>query len=138
MRILLVLFGIILLIFTGAGEMAIFVNGTAKGLSESVSPYRSDYCFGAELGDFDAGDWNAIPTLWDAETAFDLSTITNNHEVVVARTGISNTSAGYTTITHKWYRDSDGKKLFEFSYSILPPLVVGCMLNPISVGLQAR
>jgi len=99
--------------------MPSYTCGLAKGLKEPVSPYREDYAFGAALGDFDANNWNAIPTLWDPNTSFDLTGISINHEVVVVRIGISNTNEGGTLFNFKWYNEDTGKLLYssEFGYN---------------------
>lgn len=97
--------------------MAVFTYGLGKGLREPVPPYRNDYVFGAELGDFNANDWNAIPTVWDPTTDFNLSTLTPGHEVVVALVGISGTSPGLHTIIFEWHRERDLAELFRSSFS---------------------
>jgi len=97
--------------------MAEYIYGLGKGLKEPCPPYRSDYIFGAELGDFDVAYFNCNPTVWNATISFDLSAITKGHEVVVALLNIDDAPRGDINFNFKWYRDRDNALLFDFSVS---------------------
>lgn len=93
-------------------------SSIGKGLKEPCSPYREAYVFGAELNVPDADGWNCPPEIVEPTTVFDLSTITPNHEVVVALYVIRNLYNGLT-VYWKWCRDNI--LLFDFPWSIPDP-----------------
>jgi len=88
-----------------------------KGLYEPCSPYREAYFFGAELNSVDADGWNCQPKIVDETSSFDLSTITKNHEVVVALLNISDIPEGVCNFRWEWYRNRDNKLLFSYDWS---------------------
>ncbi len=94
-----------------------FKYGIGKGLREPCSPYREAYFFGAELNEPSAAGWNCIPAIVGSTTSFDLSTISENHEVVVALLGVTSTREGTYTVTFRWYRQRDNKVLYSYSWS---------------------
>lgn len=100
------------------GVSATFTTGMGKGLREPCSPYRQAYVFGADLNVPNANNWNCVPVIMDPTTSFDLSTITPNHEVVVALLVAYNIIAGAShVVSMKWYRDRDSNLLFDWSYT---------------------
>jgi len=99
--------------------MASFGTSLGKGMAEPCSPYRTFNIFGAQENPPGGENWNCLPSIVGATITFDLSTITEGHEVCLALCRISNCQAGLYTITFKWYRLRDNKLLFTwpFSYS---------------------
>lgn len=100
--------------------VATYTYGMGKGLSEPCSPYRSAYVFGAELNVPDASNWACIPEIIEPTTAFDLSTITPFHEVVVALLASNDLPYGTYTVRMKWYRNRDSKLLYEYVWTGWP------------------
>jgi hypothetical protein len=101
-----------------------------KGLMEPCPPYAMIQVFGAPLGQpqqqVQSTTWNCEPQISDPTTLFDLSSLTPDHEVVVALYQI--TGPGLTrgtTITWNWYRDRDGALLFSLSWTLAPPSAYG-------------
>lgn len=87
-----------------------------QGLYEPCSPNREAWFFGAELNSVEADDWNCLPVPTGAASSFDLSTITKNHEVLVALIAGENTNPGTTIFSITWYRVRDNKPLFAFNW----------------------
>lgn len=88
-----------------------------KGLSEPCSPYRMANVFGAPLNSPNAAGWNCLPTIVGSTTSFDLSGISENHEVCVALVRVSNARAGTYLFRFQFYKESPYKKLFDYTFS---------------------
>jgi len=97
--------------------MASFRYGLAKGLREPCSPYREAYYFGAELNKPSADGWNCLPELVSETHSFDLSTIPEGREVVVALLNVTNTPEGRLYFKAEWYRNRDNALLFTQPWS---------------------
>jgi hypothetical protein len=116
-----------------AGPLTTGVDGflfsyfMGKGVREPCSPYREAYVFGAPLNEPNADDWNCAAAIVDETSSFDLSTITPNHEVVVALLHIYELYFS-VEIKFRWYRDRDSKLLFEYIYTIPDPPEYGYWL----------
>lgn len=108
----------------GVVPLASYGANMGKGLEEPCSPYRTAYVFGAELNVPNANNWNCFPEVIDATRLFDLSAITPYHEVVVAILYASNLTQS-CDVRHRWYRDRDGKLLFDFAHTIPDPRSYG-------------
>ncbi len=119
-----ILFGLFFLLLLSGGFSASaqsFSTGMGKGLSEPCSPYRTAYVFGAELNAVYFSS-NCPPSIMDPTTSFDLSSITPNHEVVVALLdGYYLPSGSSYLVQFKWYRARDAALLYTFSYTIPDP-----------------
>jgi len=103
-----------------------YTKNMGKGLREPCSPYRQAYVFGADLNVPNASNWNCVPEVVEPTTIFDLSSITPNHEVVVALSSFYGIEAGYSPwIAHSWYRSRDSKKLYTYSFQIPNPAAYG-------------
>uniref|UniRef100_A0A6M3XW83 Uncharacterized protein n=2 Tax=viral metagenome TaxID=1070528 RepID=A0A6M3XW83_9ZZZZ len=89
-----------------------------KGLREPCSPFRETNVFGAELNTPDAGSWNCLPAIVGGSTRFDLSSIRENHEVVVALATVSGAAGGVYRFNFKYYKDAPRTKLFEYSFDV--------------------
>lgn len=91
-----------------------------KGMLEPCSPNRSDTAFGADLGAFDADNWNCLPTIVDETNSFDVSSIEPLHEVLVALMHVENIdSAGTFNFNWKFYRTAGtGDLLYEVDWEI--------------------
>lgn len=94
-----------------------FELATGKGLKEPCSPYRTFKVFGEELGLTFGELWNCMPRIITPTTNYDLSTITENHEVVVAHLSIEKGRPGDYTLFFKWYRDRDNTLLFNYVHN---------------------
>lgn len=101
--------------------MPTYEYAIGKGLREPVSPYRQAYFFGAPLGEPNASGWNAIPTIVDPTTNFNLSALIPGHEVVVALLGIRSTLAGVYHVNFKWYRSRDNALLYDYTFDATAP-----------------
>jgi len=97
--------------------MASYSYGLAKGLREPCSPYREAYYFGAELNVPSADGWNCLPELVGQTQNFDLSTIPEGREVLVALLKVSNTPEGTLDFRAQWFRNRDNKILFTQDWS---------------------
>ncbi len=97
--------------------MASYSYGLAKGLREPCSPYREAYYFGAPLNEPSADGWNCLPELVNQTQNFDLSTIPEGREVVVALLKVSNTPSGQMNFRAQWFRNRDNKLLFDLTWS---------------------
>lgn len=91
---------------------AFYVIG--KGIRERNSPFRQAYVFGALLNAVDVTGWYSPLDIWDSATLFDLSTITKNHEVVVALVNVRTDGPYSLTFNFKWYRDRDSALLYKY------------------------
>ena len=87
-----------------------------KGLKESCSPYREAYFFGADLNVPSADNWNCLPGIVEYATTFNLSSITKNHEVVVALLNVTDRIYSQVNTVFTWYRKRDNKKLFQYEH----------------------
>jgi len=101
--------------------MTSFTFGVGKGLKESASPYRVVMVFGAELNSPDASDFQSPAVIVSPTVDFNLSTITKNHEVVVALLTVQGCRAGNHTFNFRWVRSRDNKLLFNFVGSATIP-----------------
>jgi hypothetical protein len=99
--------------------MPSYTFGLGKGESEPCSPYRQVNVFGEPLNTPNLNDFNCAPDLIGSTTAFDLSTITKNNEVVVALLKAQNIVGGPTTVIFRWYRDRDDKLIWQGSQSFV-------------------
>ena len=97
--------------------MPSYSYGLAKGLREPCSPYREAYYFGAELNEPSADGWNCLPELVGQTQNYDLSTIPEGREVLVALLKVSNTPQGRLDFKAEWYRNRDNKLLFTQDWS---------------------
>ncbi len=97
--------------------MSVIAFGLGKGLKEPCPPYRQAYFFGAELNAVSADGWNCLPSVWDAVSTYNLSTITPSHEVLVALLTVDSAVGGSYNFKFQWFRNRDNKLLYEFSTS---------------------
>ena len=97
--------------------MPAFGLSLSKGLREPCAPYRQAYFFGAALNSVNADNWNCLPQPIDITSEFYLTSISINHEVVVAALTISGAVGGNYYFTWRWVRIRDDKTLYQFSYS---------------------
>jgi hypothetical protein len=109
--------------FTGAagaaGERGISAGAVmviGKGLKDSCSPYTVYQIFGAPLNP-PAPPINCKPVISEPTNVFDLSTITLNHEVVLAMYTEDNVPGGYE-VRFDWYRSRDSQLLFHYAYAL--------------------
>jgi len=100
--------------------MPSFATYLGKGIQEVNYPYRSAMVFGAELNAVNTAGWTAPLTILSPTTAFDLSKLTPNHEVVVALLNLSNLLAGKHNVTFQWYLQRTGQRLYIYEYSFTP------------------
>ena len=101
----------------------VYAAGLGKGLREPVSPYREAYFFGAELNTPNADNWNYYPQILEPGTAYNLSSIAPNHEVLVQLAVFFNlTAAGQVRID---WRRSTGEIFYSHGYLIPSPADYG-------------
>ena len=101
-------------------------NRMGKGLREPVAPYRQAYVFGADLNVPNANNWNAVPEAMDPTNTFDLSSLTPNHEVVVAELVAFDIPAGVVCFADmEWHRGRDDAFLFSYPVNIPDALTFG-------------
>jgi len=91
---------------------------TGKGIRERNAPFRSAYVFGAVLNAVNTAGWYSPLDIWDPTEAFDLSTITKNHEVVVALVNVTTDGPSSLTYNFQWRRNRDNALLFEGTFSL--------------------
>ncbi len=96
--------------------MGSFNFSIGKGLREPCDPYREMPLFGAPLNSVEAENWNCLPQIVGATTAFDLSGLAINHEVVVASLTVSGVEDLFFTTRLRWYRERDNKLLYDYSF----------------------
>jgi hypothetical protein len=87
-----------------------------KGLREPNAPFRTCQVFGAELNSPSTNGWGGIPEVTGGGASFDLSQISTNHEVCVARLGVTNALEGDYHITIRWYKIAGGELLFTWEW----------------------
>jgi hypothetical protein len=110
---------------TGISGFGSWDAGIGKSLYEPVSPYRFVTIFGADLNTPNADGWNTPPNIGDPGTSYDLSSITPNHEVIVAKITLFNVDSNTNNITFRWYRNRDNALLYTGSIPIPDPVASG-------------
>ncbi len=98
-----------------------FTFSLGKGLREPCSPFRQLPIFGQPATPSTSLAWNCLPEPMEPARQFDLSGITEGHEVVVALLTCTGLPPGYYTSYFTWHRVRDGRVIASWEVRLAVP-----------------